>query len=113
MVITGVSPSSLGLETVHSITPYAQTIIVVGRSKEKCVPCDPNDDLEGHTRSVLKVFPLRRMERGLTEIQVRSGEVDVRLVALDLTSLSSIRSAAMEILEMQIPIHVRFLPSMC
>ncbi|KAF8309513.1 NAD(P)-binding protein [Clavulina sp. PMI_390] len=81
IVITGVSPKSLGAADVAALAPYAKTIIAASRSRE-------------------------RAEEAVAEIQKAYPETDIRVVALDLTDGASIRAAGDEIVGFGIPIHV-------
>lgn len=80
VVITGVSPSSLGAGTAAALAPYAKTIICTARS-------------------------VARAKDGAKDAAALNG-AELRYVELDLTSGASIRKAAEEIKSFGLPIHV-------
>lgn len=81
VLITGASAKSIGQENVKALAPYAETIIVAGRSQQ-------------------------RMQEALLETRKENPSSDIRLVTLDLDSVESIRAAAAEVLNFNLPIHV-------
>lgn len=81
VLVTGVSPKSLGEETVRVIAPYAKTIIVASRSTQ-------------------------RAEEALEAVRKETPSADFRVVSLDLSSEKSIRAAAAEVLALNLPINV-------
>ncbi|KAF8312649.1 NAD(P)-binding protein [Clavulina sp. PMI_390] len=81
VVITGVSPKTIGAEYVAALAPYTKTIIVASRSAE-------------------------RAEESIAATRQTHPTADIRVVKLDLTSGKSIRAAAAEIIAFKVPIHV-------
>jgi NAD(P)-dependent dehydrogenase (short-subunit alcohol dehydrogenase family) len=81
VLVTGVSPKAVGTETVRVLAPYAKTIIVASRSKQ-------------------------RVDEALEPVRRESPSADIRFVSLDLTSETSIRAAAREVLALNLPINM-------
>lgn len=99
--MTGVSPKSLGAETVRVIAPYAKTIIVASRSRERSVsPCAIS------VERIYKVEIFYRTTQTIDDILKEAPSAKIKFVALDLTSEESIRSAAAEVVALDIPLHV-------
>ncbi|KZP20705.1 NAD(P)-binding protein [Athelia psychrophila] len=78
VLITGVSPSSLGEEVVRALAPYAGLIIVASRNRV-------------------------RTQTTVDAIINQTPSANIKVVVLDISSTASIRAAAKEITE---PIHV-------
>ncbi|KAF8308088.1 NAD(P)-binding protein [Clavulina sp. PMI_390] len=81
IVITGVSPMSMGAEYVAALAAYAGSIIIATRSIE-------------------------RAEQAISEARRSYPQTVIRIVQLDLTSGPSIHAAAAEINSFQLPVHI-------
>ncbi|KZP20682.1 NAD(P)-binding protein [Athelia psychrophila] len=96
VLITGVSPSSLGEEVVRALAPYANLIIAASRNRVRRVY---------FTRCPL-LIPLSEIFRTQTTVDAiisQTPSANIKVVVLDISSTASIRAAAKEITE---PIHV-------
>ncbi|KAI0065618.1 NAD(P)-binding protein [Artomyces pyxidatus] len=81
VLITGVSPHSLGAETVRALAPYAKTIIIASRTRSK-------------------------VDEVIAEVKTDAPSASFIFVALDLASLASVKTAAAEVNALGLPIHV-------
>ncbi|KAI0067243.1 NAD-P-binding protein [Artomyces pyxidatus] len=81
VLVTGVSPRSLGAETVRVLAPYANTIILASRNRS-------------------------RTEETIAAVKAETPSASLEFVTLDLTSIESIKKAAAEVNSLGIPIHV-------
>lgn len=93
------SPKSLGTENVRVLAPYAKTIIVASRSKERLAN-------SFHNAWIFADWLPFRAAEAVKEVLKETPTANIKIVALDLGSGDSIRSAAAEILAFDIPIHV-------
>ncbi|KAI0050291.1 NAD(P)-binding protein [Auriscalpium vulgare] len=80
VLVTGVSPNSLGAETVRVLAPYAQSVILAGRSQSK-------------------------IDETIAAVKAQTPTASLKSVILDLASIESIKQAAAEVNALAIPIH--------
>jgi NAD(P)-dependent dehydrogenase (short-subunit alcohol dehydrogenase family) len=78
ILVTGVSPNSLGAEVVRVLTPYANLVIAASRNEQ-------------------------RTHQTIAPILVETPSANIKVVVVDLMSVESIKAAAKQIRE---PIHV-------